>query len=1725
MANSQATVEYLYDVLNRVTKVNYVSKNKSVAYTYDEVGNRATMIDPDGGITRYEYDTANRLTKLTNPLQQVTSYQYDSRGRLIRKNYHNGTYAQYTYDQVNRLRSLVNKKSSGEVISSNTYDYGATFHRTKMTDANGGVTTYTYDALYQLTKAVYPDGSFQEFTYDAAGNRLVLREATGATNYSYDNANRLLTAGTTTYEWDKNGNMIGKTDQTGKTSYRYDSENRLSSVSFPDGATNAFTYYPDGRRLSKTDKSGQSTVFFYDGLNILTEANLSSATTARYTSDLEVDGWISIERTGITQFYHHDGLNSVTAMTNSSQSISASYQYDAFGIPFNLTTTDTYTFLYTGRELDSDTGLYNYRARLYQPEMGRFIQEDPLKFQDNTNLYIYTSSDPINYIDPRGGARVPANARASGGASSLMQSAHAFDRASRALGTAAAAAALVATKGKNAPAAIIAAGLGLLAAGASQLSGMLEDEANKQDQNPAPPTVTNSSGPSNDHGGESKVLDIIPSSFLKGDISDSILASSIQVQSSMNLKSIIPTQGPSGTAATSVIPSFPLGGGTNAVDAYAIDYVEPATAQNQASVFANKTIEGTYEQDYAVCNKFADYTIESVTPVQVPVAGATASPWFWYVSNTKDKILEETFIFSVFVNEANKTFTVDSQWLRDNFSVARSSYDYVFNFQIWAASSEEAYNLVRRTLDNLANVPGWKINYLNTREPASPVVLITAARVVGGQIELTVQNWLAQSRTVRFFGTSRNPSDRSNSVPFEFNRTLQPGFNTVQLPVGSIIDAVVQVQVDGFMDRAYVGTGFWFPFESPSNGSAVLTTPECANPTNLSPGDFILSGCAKVEGPVARNGLIGLGRTLNPNGRPIDISQNKAFTFFAKGDGKSYRAILETESVRMLGSTDFHQFVFTPPPEGRQYVIPLSRFVQQGWDPSKVIPFTGKDVKTVVFSSVGSPHSSASLAIEKTAFFNSTIIDQTTILPHTTNTAGPYTVSARITDDKSVPSASLLFSVDGGQSFTRMAMATDGDNYRATIPGQPLGTEVQYYIEATDGDGNMATDPVDVPYTTYRFQVSQRPFLLVDDYNDANPDNRLTGSSSVYGTGGTVQNSYDKNSLRLAYNVTADASYAGFITLLKNANLTSYNTLSFLVKGEAGGEKVKIGLKDTPGNEVKLLIGQYLQHGISTDWQKVTIPFNSFRGTIDWTKMGNLNVVFENGIGSGVGAIHLDEIRFENLSSVPIVIDNFNDSVGENGVGGSYYESMGGDATVQRGYDSANARGGIGAAYRINYNIARSGAWAAVGTDLRGVNASSTQFLSFYIKGANGGERPNIYLVHRVGTTDTQKHVDIEKYTPVTTSWQRVTIPLSDFTKQGIDLTRLSDFRVIFESEVMSGTIYLDDVQFGYPETPNCEYTISRSTQLFGTEPANGSVIVGGAAGCDWGAVSNVPWITITSGGNGNGNGTVSYSVAGNPEGPRVGTITLAGQMLTVLQAGNAVSVSGANYARTSLAQESIISVFGTGLTAGATSSAQKVPLPTLLGGTIVKVKDSSGIERLAPLFFVSPSQVNYQLPPGTAVGTATVTIMNGAGLISVENVQITTVNPGLFSADATGKGLAAAVVQRIKADGTEQYEQVAQIDSQGRLVALPIDMGPASDQVFLVLFGTGIKLRSALSAVTARISEKPAEVLYAGAQGGYVGLDQVNLRLSRDLIGSGTVEIKITVDGKIANTVTVSIR
>src|SRR6266404_2978415 len=186
--------------------------------------------------------------------------------------------------------------------------------------------------------------------------------------------------------FDSNGNTLTSVTGSNTTSYTWDFENRMTSVTLPgSGGTVSFKYDPFGRRIYKSSSSGTS-IYAYDGQNLVEETNASGAVVARYAQGENIDEPLALLRSGSTSFYDADGIGSITSLSNSTGTLVQTYGYDSFGKQITSSGSLTNPFQYTARELDSETGLYFYRARYYDPNVGRFLSEDPSDFDGGINF-------------------------------------------------------------------------------------------------------------------------------------------------------------------------------------------------------------------------------------------------------------------------------------------------------------------------------------------------------------------------------------------------------------------------------------------------------------------------------------------------------------------------------------------------------------------------------------------------------------------------------------------------------------------------------------------------------------------------------------------------------------------------------------------------------------------------------------------------------------------------------------------------------------------------------------------------------------------------------------------------------------------------------------------------------------------------------------------------------------------------------------------------------------------------------------------------------------------------------------------------------------------------------------------------------------------------------------------------------------------------------------------
>ena len=413
------SVEYAYDLVGKVKQVNdptgsygfsydnmgrligattsysfMAGQTFSNGYGYDAASNRTSFKSPDGSTVQYTYDTLNRLNNVSDSWAGSFGFSYDPLGRRTQLTRPNGISTTYQYDTLSRLLSVLHNGANDGA----TYSYDLAGNRISKQNVLTGISeTYTYDLIYELTQVTQAVNTTESYSYDPAGNRL----SSLLGQYAYNTSNELTAFASNSYAYDKNGNMLSKTNAGSVTSYVWDWESRLSSIALPSNTgTIGFRYDPFGRRIQKTSPNGV-TIYLYDGQKIAAEISSTGSVMASYAQGAGIDEPLAMQRGGNAVYYHADALGSVTSFTNASAQTVATYVYDSFG---NTTATEgiSNSFRYTGREDDSARGLYYYRARYYDPTIGRFVSEDPLRFADLSNFYVYVHNRPVNATDPTG---------------------------------------------------------------------------------------------------------------------------------------------------------------------------------------------------------------------------------------------------------------------------------------------------------------------------------------------------------------------------------------------------------------------------------------------------------------------------------------------------------------------------------------------------------------------------------------------------------------------------------------------------------------------------------------------------------------------------------------------------------------------------------------------------------------------------------------------------------------------------------------------------------------------------------------------------------------------------------------------------------------------------------------------------------------------------------------------------------------------------------------------------------------------------------------------------------------------------------------------------------------------------------------------------------------------------------------------------------------------------
>ena len=421
---------------------------KTISYSYDNLNREVTRSVSDGSVqTVYSgYDLQGHLlyARYGSPSGAGVTNYYDGFGRLNATTDMNGRSIWLGYRYPNEVvtalvypdgqgvntddRDALNRLKTAYFGSGSTYltvaqpSYDNLGRRAGMNRGNAVGNSWGYDNLSRLTAYnVDPAGTandlYTSFTYSPA-SQLVSTSAT-STNYdyketdnttvakTYDGLNRDQTIDVLSNGYDANGNLTND----GTRLFYYDVYNHLTGVgssAYPqNGPYLTFAYDPIGRLASQT-YYGTTTSFLYDGTNLIGEYNASGAMTERYIHGDGVDEplvWFHGSGTSDERFFVQDYHGSVIGYTDASGNLQTLYKYGPYGEPKNISNGTDFTgarFRYTGQTVIPEAGLYYYKARVYDPIMGRFLQTDPIGSRDNLDLYAYVGGDPVDSVDPTG---------------------------------------------------------------------------------------------------------------------------------------------------------------------------------------------------------------------------------------------------------------------------------------------------------------------------------------------------------------------------------------------------------------------------------------------------------------------------------------------------------------------------------------------------------------------------------------------------------------------------------------------------------------------------------------------------------------------------------------------------------------------------------------------------------------------------------------------------------------------------------------------------------------------------------------------------------------------------------------------------------------------------------------------------------------------------------------------------------------------------------------------------------------------------------------------------------------------------------------------------------------------------------------------------------------------------------------------------------------------------
>jgi RHS repeat-associated protein len=407
-SNGLCTIHSEYDALGRLIHESTELKGseiKRISMTHDADGRVVRVKYPGGGLVENQYGEFGRLERVLQNGSVVGDFSYDLNGQLSGLKYGNGSISSFRRDVLGRVTNVSHWFGAGQTLS-----IGYQFNRSglRALRSQTGILeveeAYGYDRDNQLISIWSGSQRPTLYAYDQAGNRSLEESVGGQRVYSSNLLNQITTAGSDVITYDSCGNMR----QSGIARYTYDAENRLISAEV-NGRVTSFEYDPRGR-VCRRVVDGEACQMFYSGWNILEEWKDGSRV-AEYVYGAGADEVLKFVSPLGEFFSHADALSSTVALSDAYARPVECYTYSPFGAP-GIINADGSTrshsavgnrFLFTGAQWNWEAAVYDLRNRVYSPDLGRFLQPDPLQFGGgDENLYRYVKNSPLNFSDPFG---------------------------------------------------------------------------------------------------------------------------------------------------------------------------------------------------------------------------------------------------------------------------------------------------------------------------------------------------------------------------------------------------------------------------------------------------------------------------------------------------------------------------------------------------------------------------------------------------------------------------------------------------------------------------------------------------------------------------------------------------------------------------------------------------------------------------------------------------------------------------------------------------------------------------------------------------------------------------------------------------------------------------------------------------------------------------------------------------------------------------------------------------------------------------------------------------------------------------------------------------------------------------------------------------------------------------------------------------------------------------